>query len=78
MCFLNLIVALSYLELKGMKFPAPYYMALAMSVDVGYFMSMAEGGYGTQLTADVPDVITVTRKAVAYVTSPGARNPNIP
>lgn len=32
-----------------MKFPAPYYMALAMSVDVGYFLSMAEGGYGSQV-----------------------------
>jgi len=43
---------LSYKELKGMKFPAPYYMALAMSVDVGYFLSMAEGGYGSQVGGD--------------------------
>jgi hypothetical protein len=28
-----------------MKFPAPYYMALALSVNVAYFMSMADGGY---------------------------------
>jgi hypothetical protein len=38
---------LRYKDLKGMKFPAPYYMALALSVDVAYFLTMAEGGYGT-------------------------------
>jgi hypothetical protein len=27
-----------------MKFPAPYYMALALSVNVAYFLSMADGG----------------------------------
>ena len=60
-----------------MKFPAPYYMALALSVDVAYYLSMADGGYGTSLTANVPDVVAVTRKAVAYVNSPGAPHPNI-
>ena len=67
-----------YRDLKGMKFPAPYYMALALSVGVGYFLSMADGGYGTQLTCDVPDVVAVTAKAVNYVNTPGARFPNLP
>ena len=47
-----------------MRFPAPYYFALALSVDVAYFLSMADGGYGTMLTAHVPDVVAVTQKAV--------------
>mmetsp|Transcript_63609 Transcript_63609/g.143487 ORF Transcript_63609/g.143487 Transcript_63609/m.143487 type:complete len:631 (-) Transcript_63609:270-2162(-) len=70
-------VEVGYKELKGMRFPAPYFMALALSVDVAYFLSMAEGGYGSQLTADVSDVVAVTRKAVAYATTPGARFPNL-
>jgi len=70
-------VEIGYKDLKGMKFPAPYYMALALSVDVAYFLSMAEGGYGTQLTADVDDVVAVTKKALDFVNTPGARFPNL-
>jgi len=45
LCPSNNQLQIGYKELKGMKFPAPYYMALALSVNVAYFMSMAEGGY---------------------------------
>ena len=31
-------------------------MAISLSVDVRYHLSMAEGGYGTPLKADVDDV----------------------
>jgi len=35
-----------YRDLKGMKFPAPYYMALALSVDVAYFLRCGAQGQG--------------------------------
>ena len=41
-----------------------YYMAISLSVDVRYHLSMAEGGYGTPLRADVQDVVKVTRMAL--------------
>ena len=43
---------------------AQYYMAISLSVDVRYHLSMAEGGYGTPLRADVQDVVKVTRVAL--------------
>ena len=49
---------------QGMKFPGPYYMAIARSVDVRYYLSMAEGAYGTPLKANIPDVVAVTKLAV--------------
>ena len=49
---------------KGMPFPAPYYMAISISVDVRYYLSIAKGGYGTPLVADVRDVVRVTTLAL--------------
>ena len=58
------VVSDSCTHYQGMKFPGPYYMAIARSVDVRYYLSMAEGAYGTPLKANIPDVVAVTKLAV--------------
>lgn len=59
------VVEIGYTSDGGMKFPAPYYMILAITVNVRYYLSMAEGGYFSPMTADVADVVEMTRRALS-------------
>ena len=48
----------------GMPYLPPFYMAIAASVDVAFYMTMAlSGSYGGKSEADVEDVVRTAAKA---------------
>ena len=59
------IVEIGYPGTGGMPYPAPFYMAIAASVDVAFYMTMAmSGSYGGKSEADVEDVVRTVAKAL--------------
>jgi len=49
----------------GMPYLPPFYMAIAASVDVAFYMTMAlSGSYGGKSEADVEDVVRTVAKAL--------------
>ncbi len=51
----------------GMKYPLSYFMAIARSVGLEYYVSIARGSYGGPMTANVADILLLVKEAVAKV-----------
>ena len=62
------VIEIGYKGQKSMRFPATYFMSIAMSLRLKYFLTMAEGNYGWFLSADIPDVLLLAQGAVRNTT----------
>lgn len=53
---------------RGMTFPLSYFMSIAASVGLRYYLSIARGGYSSSLRADVEDIVSLVQLALRQVT----------
>ena len=51
----------------GMPYPLSYFMAIAKSVGLDFYLSMARGGYGSPLQANIGDVVHLVEMALSKV-----------
>lgn len=58
------MLEIGYTGTKSMKFPAPYFSTLSVTVDVRYYLAMADGHYKSTLTANIAEVVALAHRAL--------------